>query len=78
MATTRITVASGSLIELGYRRGDYVTVADRAMRIMRVSSATLTTRTVPSIRGIAWLGARIEDWILWPLDDLRSRFRVRG
>ena len=82
---TSITVVD-SIAELGVRRGLYLNMTMQSAfvfaktqrhRVTGVSRSAVTLRHVHRFAVAEWCRARAEDWILWPLEDLHRRFRVR-
>lgn len=70
---------------LSLRRGDYLTMsgtelgANGVHRVLRVNAETcvVTARRASRWRAVEWMRARCEDWMSWPLDDLKACLRVR-
>lgn len=61
-----------------FPRGAYVTAGDRHMRITRVNDpCTCTVRDTHTRSAFEWLHARYEDWIAWPLADIRAMVRAK-
>lgn len=64
---TSMTFLKSRLVE----RGDYLTLAWNAYRVVRVDSdTTITTRPVHRWTWLELLRARWESWVWWPVRDL--------
>lgn len=71
-ATNKVLYSDGATVALEIAPGPR-----QRLRVMRATATALTTRPAHRWRVVEWCRARVEDVILWPLSDIRTRFTVK-